>query len=190
MRWCSIRCSKSNCAARPSRTHVWPRQARRASPSRCRTSRPAADEDHGPRRYLSLLERAAAAVSVPVIGSLNGSTPGSWARIRPVDAGFRCGRNRIEHLLPARRSAHLRPRRRTASPRHPGAGQGRGDRTGGREAQPVLQRDRRDGAAPGPGRRGRAGAVQPIPAARHRPRDPGRGAGDVVVHARPRLGCR
>jgi len=40
----------------------------------------AADEDHGPRRYLSLLERAADAVSVPVIGSLNGSTPGSWAR--------------------------------------------------------------------------------------------------------------
>jgi dihydroorotate dehydrogenase len=40
----------------------------------------AADGDHGPRRYLSLLERAAAAVSVPVIGSINGSTPGSWAR--------------------------------------------------------------------------------------------------------------
>ncbi len=41
---------------------------------------PAADEDYGPRRYLSLLERAAGAVSVPVIGSLNGGTPGSWAR--------------------------------------------------------------------------------------------------------------
>jgi dihydroorotate dehydrogenase (fumarate) len=42
---------------------------------------PAADDDHGPRRYLSLLERAAAgAVSIPVIGSINGSTPGSWAR--------------------------------------------------------------------------------------------------------------
>ena len=40
----------------------------------------AAHEDHGPRRYLSLLERAVGAVSVPVIGSLNGSTPGSWAR--------------------------------------------------------------------------------------------------------------
>ena len=38
-----------------------------------------ADDDHGPRRYLSLLERAAATVSVPVIGSINGSTPGSWA---------------------------------------------------------------------------------------------------------------
>ena len=40
----------------------------------------AADEDHGPRRYLSLLERAAGAVSVPVIGSLNGITPRGWAR--------------------------------------------------------------------------------------------------------------
>ena len=39
-----------------------------------------AAEDHGPRRYLSVLERAAGAVCVPVIGSLNGSTPGSWAR--------------------------------------------------------------------------------------------------------------
>ncbi|BDX33567.1 dihydroorotate dehydrogenase [Mycobacterium antarcticum] len=39
-----------------------------------------AEVDHGPRQYLSLLERASAAVSVPVIASLNGSTPGSWAR--------------------------------------------------------------------------------------------------------------
>jgi dihydroorotate dehydrogenase (fumarate) len=41
---------------------------------------PAAVEDEaGPRRYLSLLERAAAAVDVPVIASLNGVTPGGWA---------------------------------------------------------------------------------------------------------------
>ena len=39
----------------------------------------AAEEEPGPRRYLSLLERAAAAVDVPVIGSLNGVTPGGWA---------------------------------------------------------------------------------------------------------------
>ena len=37
-----------------------------------------AAEDAVPRRYLSLLERAAAAVDVPVIGSLNGVTPGGW----------------------------------------------------------------------------------------------------------------
>ncbi|MEP6762138.1 MAG: dihydroorotate dehydrogenase-like protein [Sporichthyaceae bacterium] len=39
----------------------------------------AAEEEPGPRRYLSLLERAVAAVDVPVIASLNGVTPGSWA---------------------------------------------------------------------------------------------------------------
>src|ERR1700722_14067594 len=37
-----------------------------------------ADSDAGPRRYLSLLERAAAAVDTPVIGSLKGVTPGGW----------------------------------------------------------------------------------------------------------------
>jgi dihydroorotate dehydrogenase (fumarate) len=37
-----------------------------------------ATEEPGPRRYLSLLERAASAVEVPVIASLNGVTPGGW----------------------------------------------------------------------------------------------------------------
>jgi len=34
--------------------------------------------DPGPRRYLSLLERAVAAVDIPVIASLNGVTTGGW----------------------------------------------------------------------------------------------------------------
>lgn len=38
-----------------------------------------AKEDAGPRRYLSLLERACAAVDVPVIASLNGVTLEGWA---------------------------------------------------------------------------------------------------------------
>ena len=37
-----------------------------------------AAEEEGPRHYLSLLERAAAAVEIPVIGSINGITPGGW----------------------------------------------------------------------------------------------------------------
>jgi dihydroorotate dehydrogenase (fumarate) len=37
-----------------------------------------ADSDAGARPYLSLIERAAAAVDIPVIGSLNGVTPGGW----------------------------------------------------------------------------------------------------------------
>lgn len=39
---------------------------------------PAAGADGGPRHYLNLLERAAAAVEIPVIASLNGSTTGGW----------------------------------------------------------------------------------------------------------------
>ena len=39
-----------------------------------------AESDPGPRRYLSLLERSAKAVDIPVIGSLNGVTPGGWSR--------------------------------------------------------------------------------------------------------------
>jgi dihydroorotate dehydrogenase (fumarate) len=35
-------------------------------------------DEPSPRRYLSLLERAVAAVGVPVIGSINGMTPGGW----------------------------------------------------------------------------------------------------------------
>jgi dihydroorotate dehydrogenase (fumarate) len=37
-----------------------------------------ADSDRGLRRYLSLVERAVAAVDIPVIASLNGATPGGW----------------------------------------------------------------------------------------------------------------
>jgi dihydroorotate dehydrogenase (fumarate) len=35
-------------------------------------------DDTGPSRYLSLLERATAAVDIPVIASLNGATPEGW----------------------------------------------------------------------------------------------------------------
>ena len=35
-------------------------------------------DEPSPRHYLSLLERAAATVEVPVIGSINGVTPGGW----------------------------------------------------------------------------------------------------------------
>jgi dihydroorotate dehydrogenase (fumarate) len=48
-----------------------------------------AESDPGPRRYLSLLERSATAVDIPVIGSLNGVTPGGWSRYATAmqDAG-------------------------------------------------------------------------------------------------------
>lgn len=37
-----------------------------------------AEHDDGANRYLRLLERAATAVQIPVIGSINGTTPGGW----------------------------------------------------------------------------------------------------------------
>jgi dihydroorotate dehydrogenase (fumarate) len=42
------------------------------------------DNNVGPRNYLRMLENAKNAVSVPVIGSLNGSSPGGWARYAKV----------------------------------------------------------------------------------------------------------
>jgi dihydroorotate dehydrogenase (fumarate) len=47
------------------------------------------DRDHGAKRYLHLLESAASAVDVPVLGSLNGITPGGWVRFARLmqDAG-------------------------------------------------------------------------------------------------------
>ena len=47
----------------------------------------AAGDEPGPRRYLSLLERAAAAVDIPVIASLNGVTAGGLDRLRRAHAG-------------------------------------------------------------------------------------------------------
>ena len=38
------------------------------------------NRDYGAKRYLHLIESAASSVDVPVIGSLNGVTPGGWAR--------------------------------------------------------------------------------------------------------------
>jgi dihydroorotate dehydrogenase (fumarate) len=40
----------------------------------------AADDGIGPQRYLHLLERAATTVEIPVIGSINGVTPGGWVK--------------------------------------------------------------------------------------------------------------
>lgn len=45
------------------------------------------DAHPGPRRYLNLLERAVAAVDVPVIASLNGASPGGWTDYARALAG-------------------------------------------------------------------------------------------------------
>lgn len=62
----------------------------------------AASEPGGARRYLRLVERAAAAVDVPVVASLNGSTAGGWSRF--AHAMQEAGAAAVElniHFLPA-----------------------------------------------------------------------------------------
>jgi dihydroorotate dehydrogenase (fumarate) len=60
----------------------------------------AAREDTGPRRYLSLLERAVASVDVPVIASLNGATPDGWTSYarEMQDAGAAAIELNVYHL--------------------------------------------------------------------------------------------
>ena len=57
-------------------------------------------QDAGPRGYLSLLERSAAAVEVPVIASLNGVTPEGWTDYARAmqDAGAAAIELNIYHL--------------------------------------------------------------------------------------------
>ena len=66
-------------------------------------------DEAGARRYLSLLARAAAAVDVPVLGQLERRHAQRLVGLCAGDAGRRCRSDRAEHLLPARRSAHLGP---------------------------------------------------------------------------------
>ena len=67
---------------------------------------PAAEDEAGSHRYLSLLERAAAAVEIPVIGSLNGVTPGGWVDYARAmeQAGAAAIELNIYHLPAARTS--------------------------------------------------------------------------------------
>ena len=67
-----------------------------------------AEEEPGPRRYLSLLERSAAAVDGPRDRQPQRHHARRLDRLRPGDAGRRRGRGRAEHLLPARGPAASR----------------------------------------------------------------------------------
>ena len=130
---------------------------------------PAAVEDErGPRRYLSLLERAVAAVEVPVIGSINGVTPSGWVNYARAmeDAGAAAIELNI-YYLPGDPSISGRE----VEQRHLDILARVKDAVSVPVAvklEPVLQLDRRDGAAARRGRRRRARAVQPLPPARHR----------------------
>ena len=92
--------------------------------------------------------------------------------------------------------AHHRTRGRGPPRRDPLRGQGRRHHPGRGQAQPLLQRDGRDGGPPRSRRRGRPGAVQPVPAPGRRPRAarrrtgarpvvPGRGTAAARLDRRP-----
>jgi dihydroorotate dehydrogenase (fumarate) len=130
-----------------------------------------AEEDYGPRRHLSLVERAAATVDVPVIASLNCITPAGWTDYARVmqDAGPGAIELNIYYL--------------PGDPRTPG-------RDVEQRQIDVLQRVKdavtvpvavklgpyfsstgRDRAATGRSGRRRSHPVQPLPAAHYRPRN-------------------
>ena len=72
------RCSRSSCARRPRGPPRSWTSPPRASPRRWTTFPPSPRRTPAHAAYLSLVERAAAAVDVPVIASLNGVTPEGW----------------------------------------------------------------------------------------------------------------
>ena len=133
-----------------------------------------ANPEPNPQRYLSLVERAAAAVDVPVIASLNAITAGGWTRYASVleKAGAAAIELNIYHVpddaLTSGREIEQRHIDVLASVKAvvsiPVAV----------KLEPLLQLNRGDGAPLRPGGSGRAGALQPVPAARHRPGDPDR----------------
>ena len=145
----------------------------------------------GPRRYLSLLERAAAAVDVPVIAQPQRRHARRLDRLRPRHAGGRRGRrsSSTSTTCPATRAppaARSSSATSTSSPRVKDA-----------VTVPVavklspyfssigemaLRARRR--------RRRRARALQPLPAARHRPGDAHRASPASGSRARPRRACR
>ena len=64
----------------------------------------------GPDAYLEHLRRLKSAVSIPVIGSLNGTTVETWLKFAPDRAGRR-RRARSEHVRGDHRSRSVRSRR-------------------------------------------------------------------------------
>ena len=130
-----------------------------------------------PRQYLDLVQRAAKP-GIPVIASLNGSTPGRWTGYAHAmqDAGAAAIELNIYYLPGDPRLAPLPP-----SPPDPTPSSGTStssprsspwSASPSRSSWPLLQLARRHGPPPGAGRRRRTGPVQPLHADRHRPRDP------------------
>ena len=126
----------------------------------------------GPEEYLDHIRKAKEALDVPIIASLNGRSPGGWTEYSKKFE--QAGADAIElniYFLPTDPHQPVSEiegiygdivRRRQEGSEDPGRGQ----------AAPLLHLDPVHCARPGREGGGRAGAVQPLLPARHRPREP------------------
>ena len=124
----------------------------------------------GPEEYLKHIAKAKQAVRIPIIASLNGSSVGGWTEY--AKAIQQAGADALElniYYIPTDMDLTSAQIEQTYLDISQG-GQVRGHHPGRGEAQPVLHQLRQHGQAPGPGRRERPGAVQPLLPAGHRPR--------------------
>ena len=129
------------------------------------------DYNTGPGPYLDHLSAAKERLTIPVIGSLNGSSPGGWVRYARLmqDAGADALELNVYFVatdvsmtseqVEQRYLELVRAVREVVT--IPVAV----------KVGPVLQLDREHGAPPGRGGRRRARPLQPVRAAGHRPRD-------------------
>ena len=121
----------------------------------------------GPEEYLEHIAKAKKAVKIPIIASLNGSSAGGWTDY--AKAIQQAGADALElniYYIPTDMDLTSAQVEQTyldilkavkSVDHHPRGGQ----------AQPVLHQLRQHGQAPGPGRRQRPGAVQPVLPAGH-----------------------
>ena len=121
----------------------------------------------GPHEYLSLVQRAKKALNIPVIASLNCCSPGSWTGYarQIADAGADALEVNVYAVEadPSLSGAEVEQRYVEAVAGHQG---GRED-PGGGEALALLHLARQRGGPAAADRRGRRGALQPLPPARH-----------------------
>ncbi len=126
--------------------------------------------DTGPARHLALVEHACERLSIPVIASLNGTSPGGWvqyARYLEGAGAHAIELNLYDVIIDPRRDAADVEKRYIEVVEEVRA---RGHRAAGRQAGTVVHIARPLRRRPPVGGRGWAGALQPLVPTRHRPR--------------------
>ena len=140
--------------------------------------------DPGPDAYLRTIEAAKQAVEIPIIGSLNGTSRGGWTRYARMIEEAGADALELNIYLVATDPDVSGGRRREAIRGARGVCPRIDRDPAGRQDRPVLQLAPQHGPASGVRRRRRAGPVQSLPPARHRPRDLDRDAKSRAEHQR------